>query len=76
MTGMVSVAAQYYQQGAVLATEQEKLTDALKMSQKTEKAVKQFLAVTSFDSEENSRGKVSYHFRSFHCLFSRQCSTC
>lgn len=45
-----------------MATEQLKYTDALKLSKKTEKAVKMFYAQTSFD-EDNSDGKMSYHYR-------------
>lgn len=46
-----------------MATEQMRYTDALKLSKKTEKAVKLFYSQASFDSEENARGAVSYHFR-------------
>ena len=63
VVGMFSVAVQYYQQGTVMATEQEKHTDALKLSKKTEKAVKSFYLETSFDTDENLRGKLSYHYR-------------
>jgi hypothetical protein len=60
---MHSVAVQYYQQGAVMATEQLKYTDALQLSKKTEKAVKLFYSQVSFDNEENARGAVSYLYR-------------
>ena len=60
---MLSVAVQYFQQGAVMATEQLKYSDALKLSKKTEKAVNLFYARTDFNVEDNSEGKLSYLYR-------------
>lgn len=67
---MYSVAVQYYQQGAVMATEQLKYSDALKLSKKTEKAVKLFYLHTDFDVEDNSAGKLSYLYRCVWLLLS------
>ena len=60
---MFSVAIQYFQQSAVMATEQSKYTSALKLSRKTENAVQRFYNQTTFDDDENARGRLSYHYR-------------
>lgn len=60
---MYSIAVQYYQQGAVMATEQLKYSDALNLSKKTEKAVKKFYSQTHVDHKDNARGALSYAYR-------------